>query len=184
MLRWSASARRVPWSVITSAPCSGKTAVIETLAGRGYTVVPEVARAYIDSLLAEGRTLAQIKADALAFERHILLEKVRIEQALAGNRPAFLDRAVPDSIAYFRLEGLPAHEPMRLSRSTRYARIFLFERLDFEKDNVRAEDEALAARLEMLLAEAYVQLGYEVIRVPVMDIHRRAAFVLERAPAP
>jgi hypothetical protein len=32
--------------------------------------------------------------------------KARIENALPLNRTVFLDRAVPDSIAYYRLEGL------------------------------------------------------------------------------
>jgi predicted ATPase len=54
----------------------GKTTAIDRLARLGYPVVPEAARAYIDSRLAAGLTLAQIKANPLSFERHILMEKV------------------------------------------------------------------------------------------------------------
>jgi hypothetical protein len=64
------------WHVITGAPCSGKTAVIEALARQGYRIVPEIARSYIESRLACGATLNAIKADALAFESHILLGKI------------------------------------------------------------------------------------------------------------
>jgi predicted ATPase len=41
------------WYVITGAPCSGKTSVIRELEKRGYRVVHEVARAYIEGKRAE-----------------------------------------------------------------------------------------------------------------------------------
>lgn len=97
---------RTNWYVITGAPCSGKTSVLRGLEQRGFQVVDEVARAFIDSQLARGRTLAEIKADVGSFERHILFEKMRIEKNLSRNRTVFFDRAVPDSIAYFQVEGL------------------------------------------------------------------------------
>ena len=166
------------WCVITGAPCSGKTSVIDGLARRGHPVAPEVARAYIDSQLAQGKTLAEIKTDSLAFERLILLEKVRIENNLPKARMVFLDRAVPDSIAYFQIEGLDIAEPLQHSRSLRYRKIFLFERLSFETDPVRSENRVLAARIETLLAENYARLGYGVIRVPVLTVAQRIDFVL------
>ncbi|MBI5897255.1 MAG: ATP-binding protein, partial [Desulfobacterales bacterium] len=89
------------WQVITGAPCSGKTALIENLARRGHPVVPETARAYINLRLAQGLALSQIKADPLRFERSILLEKVALETALPKDRLVFMDRAIPDSVAYY-----------------------------------------------------------------------------------
>ena len=166
------------WHVITGAPSSGKTTVINGLADRGFRVKHEVARAYIDQRLAAGETLEQIKADPLAFERHILFTKVDIEEQLPPAETVFLDRAVPDSIAYFELEGLDTSEPLELSRRWRYRRVFLFEQLFFEKDQVRWEDQDQAARLEDMLSRAYAQLDYEVTRVPVMPVHERIDFVL------
>jgi predicted ATPase len=61
------------WSVITGAPCSGKTAVIRVLEQQGHKVVHEVARAYIDNELKKGKALTEIKADEWLFERHILM---------------------------------------------------------------------------------------------------------------
>ena len=167
------------WYVITGAPSSGKTTVIDRLARLGHRVKPEVARAYIDQRLAAGETLVAIKADPLAFERHILLTKVDIEKRLPPSQPIFLDRAVPDSIAYFRLEDLSPEEPLALSRRVRYKRIFLFEHLPFEKDHVRWEDRDQALRLEAMLAQAYADLGYDVIRIPVMPVARRTDAVLQ-----
>ncbi|MEJ2040806.1 MAG: AAA family ATPase, partial [Desulfosarcinaceae bacterium] len=64
------------------------------------------------------------------------------------------------------------------SRARRYKRIFLFERLLFEKDKVRSEDHAMAQRIEDLLVSAYSGLGYAIVRVPVMGIDQRIDFVL------
>lgn len=172
--------RSTNWYVITGAPCSGKTTVICEFERLGYQVVHEAARAYMDAEIKKGKTLARIKAGALAFERHILYKKLEIEAALAENTVIFLDRAVPDSIAYFKSAGLSPDEPMGESRIVRYKKIFLFERLGFEKDTVRRESEPAAQALEQLLTESYQELGYEIVRVPLVSVKARTRFVLER----
>jgi predicted ATPase len=89
-----------------------------------------------------------------------------------------LDRALPDSIAYYLLEGLDPTEPQRHSRRVRYSWVFLFEKLEFTKDSVRSEDAETAARIERLIEEAYSELGYPIVPVPLMPIPARADFVL------
>jgi predicted ATPase len=180
----SINAAQTSWHVITGAPCSGKTAVIDALAGLGYRIVPEVARAHIDQQLAMGRSLWQIKADPLVFERRILNEKADLENRLPADQTVFLDRAVPDSMAYYELEGLDPAEPLALSRTHRYASVFFFEPLPFEKDPVRSEDRRAAARLTTLLKKSYRVLGYEVITVPVLPVDQRLRFVLRHACPP
>ena len=177
----SAALKSTRWCVITGAPCSGKTAVIEGLGQRGYRVIPEAARAYIDSQLAAGRTLQEIKADPLSFERLILMRKVQLESSLPASDLIFLDRGIPDSIAYFQLENLPITEPLLYSRNVRYAKVFLFDRLHFETDSVRAENSAMAAHIETLLISCYQALGYAMTRVPVMPIEQRIQWVARQA---
>lgn len=172
--------RRTNWHVITGAPCSGKTAVISGLEQKGYQVVHEVARAYIDEQLQKGRSISQIKTDILSFESHILYKKIEIEQSLPENAVIFLDRAVPDSIAYYMLEGLSPNDPIHKSKRTRYKKIFLFERLGFEKDDVRSEDKKIAAQLDRLLRKSYDMLDYDVICVPVMSVKKRIDFILKK----
>ena len=167
------------WSVITGAPCSGKTAVIHMLEQRGYHVVHEVARAYIDNELKKGKALAEIKADELAFERHILMEKIRIESTLEKNEIIFFDRGIPDSIAYFKLNGLDPVEPFQKSTEVRYQNVFLFERLRFLSDPVRTENEQTARRLGRLIEESYQSLGYDLIQVPLLSVEERTQYVLE-----
>ena len=171
--------RSTNWHVITGAPCSGKTTVIRKLEKLGYRVVHEVARAYIDDQMNRGKSLDQIKADVLSFERHILDEKIKIESSLPEKATIFLDRAVPDSIAYFKLEGLDPTEPIEKSHAARYQKIFFFERLLFEKDAVRSENDMMAARLDRLLKESYQMLGYEIIQVPMTPVEKRVDFILD-----
>jgi len=173
--------RLTRWCVITGAPCSGKTAVISELARQGFHVVPEAARSFIDVELKKGRRLAEIKSDPARFEGHIFRTKLRIESRLPAHERLFLDRALPDSIAYYRLEGLDPAEPRRQSRLVRYSRVFVFEPIEFTKDSVRSEDAATAARIEGLIEDAYSELGYTTIRVPLLPIPARTDFVLAHA---
>ncbi len=151
------------------------------MAQRGFYVIQEAARAYIDGQLASGRTLKEIKADIVSFERHILYEKVHTENRLLKSRTVFLDRAVPDSIAYYQIEGLDTREPLSHCRKVRYKKIFLFDRLNFERDAVRSENQALATKIEKTLEKSYRDLGYSVIRIPVVPITQRIELVLKHA---
>ena len=171
--------KKTNWHVITGAPCAGKTAVILELERRGYAVVQEVARTYIDAEISKGRDLGQIKADLPAFEEHILKTKVRIEAGLDPDTVVFLDRAVPDSIAYYQLAGLDPAEPFKCSSGFRYRKIFLFERIRFQTDAVRSEDDRIAARLDRLLESTYRKLGYNSVRVPLLPVNDRTQFILQ-----
>ncbi|MGD2028697.1 MAG: ATP-binding protein [Desulfobacterales bacterium] len=167
------------WYVITGAPCSGKTAVISALEELGYPVVHEVARAHIDEELKKGKSIAQIKSDILRFERHILYKKIEIEKSLCKDTTVFLDRGIPDSIGYYILEGLYPDEPIKKSEQTQYKKIFFFEKLLFEKDAVRSEDEEIATELDRILKESYQMLGYDMIHVPILTVKDRVDFILK-----
>ena len=128
----------------------------------------------------KGKTLSEIKADKWSFERHILMEKARIEAALNKDEIIFFDRGVPDSIAYYKLNGLNTAEPFQKSFEVRYQNVFHFERLRFSADPVRSENEKTARRLNRLIKESYHSVGYEMIHVPLLSVEERAAFILER----
>jgi predicted ATPase len=166
------------WCVITGAPCSGKTTVVESLAEMGYQTMPEVARRYLETEIAKGRTLAQIKSDELLFERHILEEKRQIEAGLPLGERIFFDRGIPDSIAYYRQAGLDISDPVRLSRRSRYHRVFLLERLPFKDDPIRVEDDDKARALHHYILESYAMLGYEPIHIPVLPLPERIKRIL------
>lgn len=172
--------RNTNWCVITGAPCSGKTTVIRALEQSGYPVVHEAARRTIAAEIAAGRDPEEIRRTPLSFQRRVLAAKLSLERRLRDAETVFIDRGIPDSVAYFQFSGLDPAEPLAHSRLVRYRRIFFFERLPLVPDEVRREPEAAVARLDALLTKAYRRLGYPIIPVPVLPVAARIDYILAR----
>ena len=170
------------WHVITGAPCSGKSTLIDLLAGRGFETLPEIGRTYVEREMAKGRTGDEIFADGASLVRGILALQLRAEQSLPANKVAFLDRAFPDGLAYSRVHGLDPGEFLPQCFCHRYASVFVLDRLPIQHDGVRHEDDETAAFIDVWLSRDYGALGYNVVRVPVLPPAERLAFVLERLP--
>lgn len=167
------------WYVITGAPSSGKTTLLRELEKAGYCVVHEVARTIIELELAQGRTLQQIRADKRSFENRILHAKIAIEAKLAKDEVIFLDRGIPDSIAYFELSGLDPTIAIAKSPSDHYRKVFLLDPLPYKRDHVRIEQSGAAAELDRALESSYRQLGYDVQRIGAMPVRDRLRIILE-----
>jgi predicted ATPase len=168
------------WVVITGAPSSGKTSVIDVLAARGYATQPEAARMWIEQELATGRSIDDINKDILAKQNGIIETGLRLHAALDRNRLTFMDRGIVDSLSYLRMSGIntaTAHEKALIYH---YKAVFIFDRLPVVQDNVRTEDDKTAATLDRLIEEDYRALGYAPIRVPVMGVEARAEYILQR----
>lgn len=169
------------WRVITGAPCAGKSTVIDELRKLGYAIVEETVRHYIESEIEKGRSLEDIRSDGKTFQRGLIPRKVEIEDTLDPESLVFFDRAMPDSLTYFRSVGLDPEEIMHLCQVRRYAQIFLLDRLPLQTDNVRNENDLIAAELEAQLEADYRLLGYETIRVPLTSVDHRVQFILRTA---
>ena len=91
------------WYVITGPPCSGKTTILNKLKEKGYLIVEEAARVYIDREVKKGKTLKQIRSSEISFQRNVLQIKIDIEKKLPKNETIFFERGIPDSEAYYRL---------------------------------------------------------------------------------
>lgn len=170
--------RETNWCIITGAPCSGKTTVINILEQLGYPVVHEAARKFIEKAIAAGALPDDIRRDPFAFQNGILEAKLQIERRLSEEDTVFIDRGIPDSIAYFRLSGLDPKTPVAHAHRVRYRRIFFFERLPLVSDAVRNEPPETVARIEILLLAAYRMLGYSIIQVPVLPMAARTDYIL------
>jgi predicted ATPase len=167
------------WQVITGAVCCGKTTVIDLLAEQGYQTVAEIPRQYIDSEVAKGRSLDEI-FDSEADERAMTALQRRTELALRTTDLAFLDRALPDFLWFWRLKGMDVNELLVQCFQHRYASVFIFDALPIELDGARIDDEAYTVLLDAWLYRDYSALGYDVVRVPVLSPRGRVEFMLER----
>jgi predicted ATPase len=169
------------WHVITGTVSSGKSTIIHQLANRGYTTVPETARLYIEKEMAKGRTIHEIHADGVALQWGMKNLQLEVELGLPAIDVAFLDRGVPDFLAWYRVRGINPNEILAECFHHRYASIFMLEPLPFQPDDQRVEEiAAIAGYLDLWHLRDYRALGYSVVRVPVMPPKERLAFVLER----
>jgi len=168
------------WHVITGAPSCGKTTLINLLADKGFQTVPESARQYMEREIARGRTIDEIRENGAALQRGIEDMQLSIEGGLRAIDVAFLDGAVPGSLAWYRVFGLNPNEILLECFHHRYASVFILDRLPLQLNGLRFEDDAYTGFLDEWIARDYSALGYSVVRVPVLAPEERLAFVLER----
>ena len=72
----------VKWVVITGAPSSGKTSLIDALRQRGYAVLHEAARKYIEAEVGSGRSILELRGGEGAFQNAILNAKLDAKLAM------------------------------------------------------------------------------------------------------
>jgi predicted ATPase len=168
------------WIVLTGAPSSGKSKVIEHLAFLGFSVRPEAARIHLDDEMSRGRKLEEIRSDEGSFQKQICEMKVKIESLNRKDSLIFWDRGMPDSIVYLRHYGQDEQPAVRASQRFRYQQIFLLDRLpDFSEDGVRTESSDWGEKIQEELYQCYTDLGYPVLRIPVGSISERVRFILK-----
>jgi predicted ATPase len=168
------------WYVITGGPSSGKTTVVELLAKQGYHTTIEEARHYIDLQNALGISTEAAKENARVFQENILTLQIALEAGLDPNETIFLDRAIPDDLAYFHYLGLePDRRLIEASSSTRYKKVFLLDLLPLHHDYARTEDLIAQRAIHELICDVYEARSEPVIRVPVLSPKDRMSFILE-----
>jgi len=168
------------WHVITGAPCSGKSTLIDQLANQGFQTVPETARLYIEREMAKGQTGHPIRSNAAALQSSIKDLQINIEGGLPVNEFLFLDGAVPGSMTWYRVYGLNPNEILLDCFHRRYASVFMLDQLPFQSDNQRVEEMAtIADFLDKWHTRDYSALGYSVWRVPLLPPEERLVFILK-----
>lgn len=169
------------WYVITGGPSSGKTTTVDLLRARGYRTTIEDARLYIDLQRLGGRTVEQIRGRQVEFQRNVLALQLAQEAALDPDELVFLDRAVPDSLAYYRFLGIEP-DPALLEAIERapYRKVFVMDLLPLAPDYARTEDVPAQRRIHQLLVEVYESLPIPVERVPVLPPEERVDHILAR----
>lgn len=169
------------WYVLTGGPCAGKTTLIEALEAKGYKVMPEAARVHIEAGFAQGKTIEEIRADEVEFQREILRLKVAQEKKLSAEDKIFFDRGMHDSAAYLELHGVKDDpELMAAVAGTGYKKVFLLDIISYEADGVRTETPEQAQEIHKRLGKAYSDAGQLVERVPVLPVEERLEYILQR----
>lgn len=169
------------WSVITGAPCSGKTTTVNELQQHhGFLMNPEASRRHFSAQMALGRTVAEITSNWTIFLNQVFGIQSVAENELDPERMIVLDRSIVDSLAYRRFRGVTTEMFPAVAQVRRYKHVFVLERLTFTADGVRVENDELATRIQAGLIQAYTDVGYQPVIVPVMPLEDRVTWILER----
>ncbi len=168
------------WYVITGGPSSGKTTTVNLLKERGYITTFEHARHYIDTQRLQGKTIEEIKKHQREFQLGILDMQIVQESQILPDVLVFLDRAIPDTLAYCRFLNVPEEQKLTEAMlNVSYKKVFILDCLPFVKDYARTEDEVAQKRIHSLLVEVYQSLGSVIVKVPVLSPEERVDFILK-----
>jgi predicted ATPase len=169
------------WYVITGGPGSGKTTTVNLLKARGYATTIEHARHYIDTMRVKGRTVEDIRRNQIEFQNGILDMQMEEERSHAPGDMVFLDRALPDALAYYRFLNLPEDAKLKDAlKDTGYKKIFILDPLPMVNDYARTETAPDQKKIHDLITEVYGSSGFPVVHVPVLPPEERVDFILER----
>ncbi len=168
------------WNVITGGPCTGKTTVIKLLTKRGYKTTIEHARHYIDTQKIRGRTIEEIKENKKQFQLGVLEMQIEQESELNLTDVVFLDRALPDAMAYYQFLGLE-YDNRLIEQCNKYCynKVFILERLPLINDYARLEDEEEQLRIHNLIIKVYESFPCPIVHVPVLVPEKRVDFILK-----
>jgi predicted ATPase len=180
------------WWIVTGGPSCGKTALLGCIAKRGFKVISEAARDFIDEQIAQGKTIEDIRRDEMEFQNSLLDLKVQREEDIPNDELVFWDRGLHgDSMAYQlqAIKNLPKTTEEQVDIigteknvvvKKRYQGVFLLDPLpNYQSDYARTESQQQALEIHKLIDFSYSVFGYSPIRVPVLTpVEKRAEWVL------
>ncbi len=168
--------------VITGGPGTGKSSIINELKKRGHTCFEEISRQIILNARQEGIDQLFITNPLLFSE---LLLKGRIDQFTESNNSqtefVFLDRGIPDIIAYMNYIGDTYPENFVVScKENVYDHVFILEPWQeiYKKDNERYESFEQAVNIHHKLLDTYHKFDYDMFNVPFANIEERANHII------
>lgn len=177
--------------VITGAPGTGKTSVIEALSNAGFLCFPEVIREFTEEEVST-KNPEQLTSnpivfadDSMDFNSKLLAGRTRQHQnANFNEHPVnFYDRGVVDVLAYMDFfDQTYPNEFINTCELYRYEAVFIMPPWEdiFHEEVGRYESFSEANSLHQSLMNRYQAFGYQPIVVPTDTIENRTQFILKK----
>ena len=168
--------------VITGGPATGKTTIINKLIEKGYVCYPEISRQI--TLDAKKQGIDQFFLEKPLLFSELLLDgriKQMHEAKSENSTLVFLDRGIPDVLAYMHFIGdsYPAFFDDACIKN-QYTKIFLLPPWEaiYESDEARYENFEQAKLIYNHLKETYQKYNYQIIEVKKGTVDERIIFIL------
>jgi predicted ATPase len=172
--------RPTNWYVITGGPSSGKTTTVNILKQRGYITTIEHARHYLDTQRLKGKTIEEVRKNQREFQMRVLDMQIKQEKYISPEVLVFLDRAIPDALAYYRFLNIPEDEKLLSAISkVYYKKVFILDCLPMVQDYARKEDATAQKKIHELITQVYESLPFPVIHVPILSAEERVDFIIK-----
>jgi len=168
--------------VLTGGPGTGKSALLLELERRGEYVVREAA---IDVIfLSQAKGIMEPWRDIDAFQDEIVRLQLHRERNLPSDLGrVFLDRGIPDGLAYFKLKNVPPTTFVfgRSGVLDYESSAFFLEPLGiYNQTKTRRESQSEAEELGNLLIKVYEHIGFDIVKIPPLSVEERANLILSR----
>ena len=146
----------------------------------GYQTTIELARHYIDLQRMNGRSVDEIRSNQRQFQHKVLNLQIDLERRLVPHELVFLDRGLPDELAYYKYFNLPPDEKLvEYLEHASYKKIYIMDLLPLCADYARTEDVDAQKALHQLIIDTYNQRSEPVVMVPVLPPKERVQFILD-----
>nr|WP_299340040.1 ATP-binding protein [Allomuricauda sp.] len=176
--------------VVTGAPGTGKTSIIQGLEQKGFYCFHEIIRDMTSKAKTEGKTDTFVSnplvfvEDAMQFNKDLLSGRTEhYLESLKLNEPmSFFDRGIPDVLAYMDFFNQKYDRDFeKACEDYRYTSVFILPpwKEIYISDNERLETYAEAEKIHEALEQTYVHYGYKPIMVPKTPVGQRIDFILE-----
>ena len=167
--------------VITGAPSTGKSSVIDELRQMKFVCYDEIAREVIKENQENNHNIFpwvnMREFSDMVYNRM----KMRVDHQ--SDDLCFLDRSVVDLIGYMEFANKKAPSNYsEFAKSARYAKkVFIMPLWDsiYTNDKERKESIEEAKTIDFNLRKSYENLGFQLIDVPMLSIKERAKFILK-----
>jgi len=169
--------------IISGAPGTGKTTIINALKKKDYYCAEEISRELITEQISIGGNILPWK-DQIAFENQIANRRYKQYLDSPENCICFFDRSSVDCIAYLNNNKLES-----TSRINHIIRNCIFNKTVFytpiweeiyKNDSERQESFDQSIRIDKYLKDSYIKFGYTIIEIPKTTLDKRVNFILSQ----
>lgn len=170
------------WTVLTGGGCSGKSTLANYFQAAGYNTIPEAAEQYVE--VGDSKGYDPEKLMGFGAGEQIPKLDLQMEARRNPEEPLVLDRSLGDSLAFYdKFVGDPPEDLVETA-SERYDSVFVLDQIEErEQDKTRTDDEELSKEVHQHIEDFYRdELGYDITKVPEMDLDERARIVAENSP--